>query len=479
MFSLFFITTLALSQESPRPNVLFLFADDQRADTISAYGNEYIRTPELDRLSEAGFNFRRAYCMGSIHGAVCQPSRAMLMSGRSLYRVPMDLKDTPTLPELFRKAGYATFGTGKWHNGRESFKRSFETGRNLMFHGMSNHEAVPTTHLQADGSYTPEAVAKGFSSELFADAAIGFLESHEKDQPFFCYVSFSSPHDPRQPPEAYREQYAEGRPPLPPNFMPQHPFQNGWLVGRDEVLAPWPRPPEMIRDQLGEYYGMIAHMDAQIGRILRVLERRGMRENTLIVFTADHGLAVGSHGLLGKQNLYEHSMRTPLIVEGPGVQEGESDALVYLFDLFPTLCNAANVSASPGVEGLDLHPVMSGAKTTVRDTIFTTYEDLQRAVCDGDWKLIHYPKIARTQLFHLKEDPHELHDLSADPRQAQRLTVLFEELEEWRRRTDDPHPLHVDTPQTDDIDMSGRAREPDRHQPGWIIEKYFGGDEGH
>ena len=147
---------LVLGVEEKRPNVLFLFADDQRTDTIAALGNERIRTPRIDSLATQGFRFTRAYCMGSIHGAVCQPSRAMLMSGRTLYRVPMKLDGVPTLPQLFREAGYSTFGTGKWHNGRPSFERSFEFGRNVMFHGMSNHEAVPTSHLKGDRSFTEE-----------------------------------------------------------------------------------------------------------------------------------------------------------------------------------------------------------------------------------------------------------------------------------------------------------------------------------
>jgi arylsulfatase A-like enzyme len=137
----------ALGQGAPRPNILFLFADDHRPDAIGAAGNPHIQTPQIDALAGRGFRFGRNYCMGSIHGAVCQPSRAMLNTGRTLYRVKMDMAGAPTLGETLRQAGYQTFGTGKWHNGRESFLRSFERGRNIMFGGMSDHLRVPVEHI--------------------------------------------------------------------------------------------------------------------------------------------------------------------------------------------------------------------------------------------------------------------------------------------------------------------------------------------
>jgi len=204
--------------------------------------------------------------MGSMHGAVCQPSRAMLMSGRTLYRVPMDLKKTALMPETLGNAGYTTFGTGKWHNGQESFVRAFQQGQNVFFGGMSDHTKVPLKDISADGKVIDKGNDNGFSSELFADAAIGFLKSAPDDKPFFAYVSFTSPHDPRQPPKEYVEKYYNNLPPLPDNFMPQHPFFNGWMTGRDEALAAWPRTPEVVQQQLAEYYGMITHMDAQIDR---------------------------------------------------------------------------------------------------------------------------------------------------------------------------------------------------------------------
>ncbi|MDC0273561.1 MAG: sulfatase-like hydrolase/transferase [Planctomycetaceae bacterium] len=459
-----------------KPNFLFLFADDQRDDTIAAYGNPHIDTPHIDSLVERAFSFERAYCMGSIHGAVCQPSRAMLMSGRTLYHVPMDLKNTALMPETLGNAGYRTFGTGKWHNGQKSFILGFQQGENVFFGGMSNHTKVPLKDVSTDGSVTDKGTDNGYSSELFADAAINFLESTPDDKPFFAYVSFTSPHDPRQPPKEYAKRYYKNLPPLPNNFLPQHPFFNGWMTGRDESLAAWPRTPNVVQQQLAEYYGMISHMDAQIGRILEALEKSGRADNTYIIYTADHGLAVGSHGLLGKQSVYEHSMGTPLMIAGPGIKKESSDALVYLLDLFPTITDLAGVETPKSVEGKSLAPIMNGEKNSVRETLYLTYEKYMRGLTDGRWKLIRYPHINYTQLFDLKSDPAELHNLAEMDEHTNRVIQMMEQLEEWQQKVDDKTPLTSAKPKNMEIDLSGRKRTPDRHQPKWIVEKYFGTD---
>ena len=433
----------AFAQERP-PNVLFLFADDMRSDALGCAGNEDVRTPTLDALFARSQVFHRAYCMGSMHGAVCQPSRAMLMTGRTLYRAPLQLNDVPLMPRTFAAAGYATFGTGKWHNGQESFADAFEYGAKVFFGGMSDHMKVPIRDLVDSVSFTePVRYGEKFSSELFADAAVDFLREHArggKERPFFTYVSFTSPHDPRQPPSYILDRYDPSEMDLPPNFLPQHPFHNGAVIIRDEVLAAWPRTPEVIREQLAEYYGMITHLDEQIGRILAAVEEIGEADNTIVVFAADHGLAMGSHGLLGKQSLYEHSMGAPLAVSGPEVPAGDNDALVYLYDLFPTLCGMVGVEAPQGVEGRDLSPIWRREAESVRDYVYLSYAKSQRAVVEPRWKLIRYPLIDREQLFDLQSDPNEMHDLIDDPRYTEHRERLASRLVATHRAIDDPDP---------------------------------------
>ena len=220
------------------------------ADTIGAWGNAHIRTPNLDRLVARGCSFRGNYCFGSNSGAVCVPSRAMLMSGRTWFDVGRDLEGVKLLPESLREGGYATFATGKWHNGEPSLVRAFPDARSVFLGGMADHTKVPVADVR-DGKVHNRRVAEKFSSEQFADAAIDFLESRRDDEPFFCYVAFTAPHDPRNPPEAYREMYYKDRPPLPANFLPQHPFDNGMTKGG--ATRTWPPIPAPERSSATSY----------------------------------------------------------------------------------------------------------------------------------------------------------------------------------------------------------------------------------
>ncbi|CAN5827472.1 sulfatase-like hydrolase/transferase [soil metagenome] len=446
------------------PNILFLFSDDQRADTIAALGNPVIKTPALDHLAKSGTVFNRAYCMGSNNGAVCVPSRAMLMSGRTLFRVHEQLKAQTTWPEKFAGAGYTTFMTGKWHNGGESALRSFQQGKAVFLGGMGDPYKLALQDISATHTFENKRVSGEHSVKLFADAAVGFLQQQKGASPFLCYVAFNAPHDPRVAPKEYRDRFVGHEPPIPANFLPEHPFNNGSMVIRDEELAPWPRTPEIVQQHLADYYAYIEFMDAQIARILDALKASGQLDNTLIVFSSDHGLAIGSHGLFGKQNLYDHSMHAPLIIAGPGIPQGrQSDALCYLLDIFPTLGELANIAKPEGSEGLSFAPVLKGSTEKHREAIFTSYTNVQRAVRDDRWKLMVYPKINKTQLFDLKSDPQETHDLATDPQHAaemQRLTTL---LQSEQMLADDTLPLTSNNPEPQEYDFTKTKRNTKAH----------------
>ncbi|QQS46621.1 MAG: sulfatase-like hydrolase/transferase [Acidobacteriota bacterium] len=460
-----------------KPNVLFIFSDDQRHDTIAAHGNPLIRTPNIDGLVRRGFSFRGNYIFGGNNGAVCVPSRAMLMSGRTWFRM-----DAPTLdgvrlmPEVLGENGYVTFATGKWHNGQPSWLRAFQQGKAVMFGGMSDHTKVPVRDLGSDGKLTEVRTGGKLSSELFADAAIEFIDKQDGKKPFFAYVAFTAPHDPRQPPESYREMYYRRLPPLPANFLPQLPFDNGMMRNlRDENLAAWPRTEKVVRDQLAEYYGLITHMDEQIGRILSALERSGQAGNTIVIFAADNGLALGSHGLLGKQSVYEHSMRTPLVIAGPGIPRGRSTrAFTYLLDLFPTVCDVLGIKAPDGIEGESLKPLWEGKRAKVRDSVFLPFLNIQRAVRDERWKLIAYPKIGHLELFDLRSDPHETRNLIDRRENAVHVGRLRGLMREWQAKVGDTLELPKEDRKPPAVDLTGRERKPDQWQPEWIVRKYFG-----
>jgi len=458
-----------------KPNILFLFADDQRADTIGAYGNPHIKTPNLDKLVAEGFSFRGNYIFGGNSAAVCQPSRAMLMSGKTWYHVDTHtLKGIKTLPQLLGENGYVTFGTGKWHNGEESWLRSFQNGKHIFFGGMANHLKVPIRDLGSDGKLTEKRTGREFSTLLFADAAVEFLKHQDGKKPFFAYVAFTAPHDPRMPPMKYREQYYRDRPPLPENFLPQLPFDDGMMVLRDENLAPWPRTANVIRDQLAEYYGMITHLDGQIGRILGALNKTGQADNTIIIYSADNGLAMGSHGLLGKQNVFEPSMKVPLIFIGPGIPRGKSTtALSYLLDVYPTVCDLLGIQPPTGLEGASLRPLWEGKKERVRDSVFLPFMQIQRAVRDDRWKLICYPRISFMQLFDLQSDPYEKNNLIERADCAEHVQRLLKLMKEWQAKEGDEVTLPTESKKPEPIDLTGHKRDPDICQPEWIVKKYF------
>lgn len=410
------------------PSVLVIVSDDQRADTIHALGNEAIRTPALDSIVARGTVFDRAYCMGSLTGAVCVPSRAMLLSGRSLFHVDANLRGCDTWPERFEQAGYRTFVTGKWHNGPESLRRCFAEGEAVFLGGMHDQWSVPTLSFREHGEPAADERRGVHSSELFGKAAERFVE-RLGDEPFFAWVSFTAPHDPRQAPDDYRGRWKNREPSPPANFLPEHPFDNGELEIRDELTLPRPRTRAEISHALADYYACVEAMDDRIGRIVRALEEKGRLADTIILFTSDHGLALGSHGLLGKQNLYEHSMRSPAILAGPGVPAGTRvEALAYLFDLTATVGDLAGVNPPEGNEGRSLTAVMRGKEPRIRDALLLAYKNVQRALVTPDWKFIDYPQAGRVQLFDLATDPAERHDLSGEVAEATRLASLRDRL---------------------------------------------------
>jgi arylsulfatase A-like enzyme len=289
------------------------------------------------------------------------------------------------------------------------------------------------------------SIGDKFSSTLFTDSAVQFIENYDQTNPFFLYLSFTSPHDPRTPPGEYATMYKPEEVPVPENFYPEHPFDNGEMRIRDEVLAEFPRTPEIVQQHIADYYGMITSQDAEMGRLLQTLEAKGHLDNTIVIYTADHGLAVGQHGLLGKQNLYDHSIRVPSIFAGPGVPEGVTvDALTYLYDVFPTVCDLTEVDCPDTTEGCSLVPLMEGCVDKVRATVFAAYKDIHRAISDGRWKLIRYYVSKETgkgtdflQLFDLEQDPWETTNLAELPEHADRVRSLAADMEMWQIETDD------------------------------------------
>lgn len=464
------------------PNIIVIVTDDQAPHTLSAYGNTVCQTPTLDRLAARGMTLDAAYHMGSWSGAVCRPSRAMIMTGRTVWHIP-DPKGKPqpgvhaslvpedlaqySMPAVFNRAGYETFRTCKIGNSYPPANRLFQTVKDASKRGGTTESG----------------------SAWHGDQALAFLDdyaSRKSDKPFLMYFGFSHPHDVRDgTPELLAKYGAENAkqppsevnpmsPPLPMGYLPAHPFHHGHPNLRDEVKVSGvfeSRTEATIRNELGREYACIENIDRQIKRVIEKLEAIGEMKNTYILFTADHGIAVGRHGLTGKQNLYEHTWRVPMIAVGPGIEPGSrAPGNVYLLDILSTICDLAGLDAPKTNEGESFAPVLRGEKSVVRDVLYGVYtggtKPGMRSVRKGDWKLIKIDvldgKVRETQLFNLAENPYELikehHDpsvialtgntpkahqldLAEDPRYAGKRAELEALLVSEMRRLNDPYTL--------------------------------------
>lgn len=436
---LVFSTFFTQSMHAAKPNVLFLFADDMRADSVAALGNPAIKTPNLDALVRRGFVFNNAYCLGGNSPAVCTPSRNMLLSGNAYFRwkdfqPPTGAKgsispgDGPNFPLTMQAAGYETYHHGKKGNTALLIQAKFEHSKYLANDDAERRSGEPGREI--------------------ADAAIPFIkgEGRDKARPFFMYLAFANPHDPRVAAQNYLDQYDRAKIPLMKNYKPVHPFNNGEMTVRDEQLSPWPRTEDEIRRTLHEYYATTTALDFHIGRILQALKDSGQFDNTVVLFSADQGIAVGSHGLLGKQNLYDAGMKVPLIFAGPGVPKGGSDSLIYLLDVFPTVADFAGANVPGTIDGRSFKPVITGKAKSVRDELFFSYRHVQRAWRDDRWKIIRYPEVNVTQLFDLKSDPNELNNLAEKPEHAAHATALLAKLKAAQPAWGDDLPLTAANP---------------------------------
>jgi arylsulfatase A-like enzyme len=444
----------AQAETTAKPNVVFIFSDDQSYETIRASGYTDIDTPNLDRLTASGTTFTHAYNMGAWHGAICVASRTMLFTGRTVWNAKAIEKSLNAerdagrvWPKRMAAQGYETYMSGKWHVGTDATKCFDQT--------VDIRGGMPSTVSQSYNRPLPgkpdpwspsDPKFGGFWkggkhwSEVLADNGIGFIEQAAKsDKPFFMYLAFNAPHDPRQSPKEYVDRYPLDRMKVPESYLPEYPQKDD--IGcssklRDEALAPFPRDENAVKVHRQEYYAIITHMDAQVGRILDALEKSGKADNTWVIFTSDHGLACGHHGLMGKQNMYDHSVRVPFVVSGPGVKAGAKiDAPIYLQSAMATALDLAGNDLKD-IEFQSLRPLLAGEGKGL-DAVYSGYMNVQRAVSHEGWKLILYPNAKVAKLYHLTEDPQEMKDLAADPAMTSRKKALFAKLLDLQKELND------------------------------------------
>jgi arylsulfatase A-like enzyme len=476
VFGLALLTCLPSIGEGKGPNILFIVVDDQSPFDLKIYNpRSALETPHLDRLAREGMVIDGAYHMGAFVGAVCTPSRHMIMCGRSVWHLPISpnaketcppLLEQNTLPAVFNRAGYDTMRTCKVGNSYEGANRQFTI----------RHDATKRGGTVESGS------------AWHGDRVMDYLiqrEAEKDTDPFLIHFGFSHPHDERDGTPDLLAKYGavnhtdtDTPPPtnpraprLPTNYLPAHPFHHGHPGLRDEVAVSgvWERRDERtIRNELGRQFACSENIDTQIGRVLAKLEEIGQLDSTYVVYTSDHGMAIGRHGLQGKQNLYQHTWRVPFVIRGPGIRAGSRvEGNIYLLDILATFCDLAGIPPPETNEGKSFKSVLFGDQSTVRDVLYGVYnggtKPGMRAVKRGDWKLIKYDVLKGTvqenQLFNLKENPEEFlaehHDpqvialtgvtptklqvnLAGDPQYANKLAEMEGLLLSEMRRLNDP-----------------------------------------
>lgn len=443
-----------------RPNILFIICDDLMYRTVHGLNNPEVHTPNLDRLMGAGMTFTHCFHQGSWSGAVCLPSRTMLNSGLTAFRARDGVDRVPMWGQTLGNAGYQTYICGKWHLDPTVLQRSFQQMGPVApgmlvstpMGGAAYERPRPGDNWQPwDESLKGHWIHTGLwrnarpdavqhSAEMYTDCFVDHLLNHaaKGDQPFFMYLGFNSPHDPRQAPREFVDLYPQDKIEIPPNFLPEHPFDQGDYKIRDEMLAPFPRTHAAVQLHRREYYASITYTDHQIGRVLDALERSGKADNTYVILTADHGLAVGEHGLMGKQNMYDCSIRMPLLISGPGIARGSRcDELVYQHSMYATTCELVGIPVPQTVGFPSLAGLLHGGSTPVHDAVFSYYRSYQRMVRNQTHKLIVYPQIQRVQVFDIVNDPWEMHDLSADPSAAAVRAELMSRLKQFQQELGD------------------------------------------
>ncbi|GIZ09753.1 sulfatase-like hydrolase/transferase [Flavobacterium sp. UMI-01] len=460
------------TQSKKRPNFLFVLVDDQSPFDLQVYdAKSILETPSITKLAKEGVVFDAAHHMGAATGAVCTPSRHMIMSGRTLWHLPasaghkndaqnvVENLETQTIGAVFNRAGYKTMRTCKKGNSYGAANEQFTVVKDATKRG-GTEESGSAWHAKQVLDY------------------LGEREQTKEKDPFFIYFGFSHPHDTRDgTPELLAKYGATNhidknslpvanakQPLLQDNYLAAQPFFHGHPDLRDEVNVSgvWEnRDERTIRNELGREYACSENIDIQLGKVLKKLEAMGELENTYIIYTADHGIAIGRHGFQGKQNLYEHTWRVPFIVKGPGIPAGKRvKGNAYLLDVLPTVCDLAGIEIPKTVEGKSLVPVLKGKQEVVRDVLYGVYaggtKPGMRAVKKGDWKLIKYDvmdgKVRETQLFNLAKNPNEFlpqhkkkgemeTDLAENPKYAAKLAEMEALLLEQMKLHDDPYRL--------------------------------------
>jgi N-acetylglucosamine-6-sulfatase len=444
----FLSAALAQPPPSNRPNFVVILLDDLRADALGCTGHPFVRTPHLDRLAASGARFTSAFATTPL----CVPSRASFLTGQYPHahgvkvatsaNIPLSHR-LITFPQLLQAAGYETAFIGKWHIGNTAEPRpGFD--RWVSFEGQG---VYVDPELNRDGKVEKR---QGYTTDLLTDEAVTFITSPHP-RPFLTYLSHKAVHAPFVPASRHREAFAHVRIPRPssetdkPSDKPVLSRPGVWMDPKDTDTY---TSEQNVRDQLA----CLLAVDDGVGRVLEALERTGQRQNTVVIFSSDHGYFWGEHGLGGKHGPYEEALRIPLLVSYPAmVRPGLKPAGFALsIDLAPTLLDLAGVAIPSWIQGRSLVPVLRNEQTRVRTRFLAEFflgettdatprfPDWQ-AVRDERWKFVRYSGLpGMEELYDLKTDPQERKNLATDRAHAAQVASLVRSLEELLAERPEP-----------------------------------------
>lgn len=456
-FTFFCFAVVLQSNAQARPNVLFIIADDLRTE-LGCYGSPVAITPTIDALAKSGLRFDRAYCQK----AVCWPSRNSFFSGL----MPANLGKTnaentfreshpkiPSLPEWFKQHGWHTQGFGKiLHNGQDdppSWSRPhfFPPPKHYALpENKDKHPIINRSDPENKGNPLFEAADvpdEAYEDGITASKAVEAIRSAPEGKPFFYMVGFHKPHTPFNAPTKYWDLYTRENIPLspipsPPENAPRAFAVHNWNYVRSFSGIPksGPMPDELARETRHAYYACVSYIDALTGQLLRALEETGQRENTLIIFTSDHGYHLGDHSLWSKHTNFEVATRVPLIVSGPSVKNGNTNALTELVDLYPSLCEAAGLDLPTHLEGKSFASVLTNPDSSVRKS---AYSEFNRKGAKGlsirtdrfrytEWRSLKSGEIVARELYDHQSDPLESKNIIDSPKYKETIPDLEKEL---------------------------------------------------
>lgn len=453
-------------KKKSKPNLLFIWTDEQRADTMAAYGNTKIHAPNLNRLASESVVFEKAY----VTQPVCTPNRSAVMTGLwphtngcTRNNIPLP-KDVRCLPELLSDPDYRTAYMGKWHLGDEIFAQhgfeewvSIEDGYTSYYsEGNDRNKRSDYHHFLIDKGYKPDRGTK-FSRSFATRRPIehckpAFLEKkaceflrRQRNEPFILYINFLEPHMPFFGP--LDNEHDPDEVDLPANF--RDPLEEnepaGYRRKRENCIKKYGSDEKSIRNLIAKYWGLVTQVDRSVGGILKTLEKLGLAEDTIVVYTSDHGDMMGSHNLVEKGVMYEEAAKIPWLMRIPQTKGSLVKHPVSQIDMVPSLLELLNAKSAVDLPGQSLVPLLKGGKIEPRD-VFIEWNPSHRKVDENfhtrtvvspdGWKLC-LSDADKCQLFNLKEDPGETTNLFDSGRHGDVINRLREKIYNWQKESGD------------------------------------------